>query len=118
MDRRQWLLTIAFALALTARLAPALGYWVEEPLTLGEQKHLAVGEGDMSANPWIPWANRQLRAVDPGLGPDDLEAAYDRQAPGFICAAERFEAVERNAAGIGADALAAAAVRRVTAGLT
>jgi 4-amino-4-deoxy-L-arabinose transferase-like glycosyltransferase len=42
MDRRRWLLTMAFLLALGARLAFALGYWVEKPLTLDEQEYLAL----------------------------------------------------------------------------
>jgi hypothetical protein len=44
MDRRGWLLTTAFLLALGARLTFALGYWVEKPLTLDEQEYLTLAK--------------------------------------------------------------------------
>jgi 4-amino-4-deoxy-L-arabinose transferase-like glycosyltransferase len=45
---------------------------------------LAIGEGDMAANPRIREANQALRASHPELGPDELEAVYYREATEFI----------------------------------
>jgi len=45
---------------------------------------LAVGEGDMAANPGIGEANRTLREAHRGLAPDEMEAVYYRQAREFI----------------------------------
>lgn len=45
---------------------------------------LAIGEGDMAANPRIRKANQALRKANPGLGPDELEAVYYREAKRFI----------------------------------
>jgi 4-amino-4-deoxy-L-arabinose transferase-like glycosyltransferase len=45
---------------------------------------LAIGEGDMAANPRIREANQALRASHPGLGPDELEGVYYREAKQFI----------------------------------
>jgi len=45
---------------------------------------LAIGEGDMAANPAIKKANLELRASHPGLTPDELEAVYYREALQFI----------------------------------
>jgi hypothetical protein len=41
---------------------------------------LAVGEGDMAANPAVELANLELRREHKGLGPEDLEPIYYRQA--------------------------------------
>jgi len=45
---------------------------------------LAVGDGDMAANPAIQAANRELRAEHPGLSPDELEPVYYHEALEFI----------------------------------
>jgi len=45
---------------------------------------LAIGEGDMAANPAIQAANRELRAAHPGLSPDEMEPVYYREALEFI----------------------------------
>ena len=45
---------------------------------------LAIGEGDMAANPAIQAANRELRAAHPGLSPDELEPVYYREALRFV----------------------------------
>jgi 4-amino-4-deoxy-L-arabinose transferase-like glycosyltransferase len=45
---------------------------------------LAIGEGDMAANPQIREANQALRASHPNLGPDELEGVYYREARDFI----------------------------------
>jgi hypothetical protein len=45
---------------------------------------LAIGEGDMAANPAIKAANHELRASHPGLSPDELEPVYYREALAFI----------------------------------
>jgi hypothetical protein len=45
---------------------------------------LAIGDGDMAANPAIQAANRELRAAHPGLSPDELEPVYYREALAFI----------------------------------
>jgi 4-amino-4-deoxy-L-arabinose transferase-like glycosyltransferase len=45
---------------------------------------LAIGEGDMAANPEIREANEVLSASHPGLGPDELEAVYYREAKDYI----------------------------------
>lgn len=41
---------------------------------------LAVGEGDLAANPAIKLDNRRLRAEHPGLTPEQLEPVYYREA--------------------------------------
>lgn len=68
MDRRRWLLTIAFALALAARLTFALGYWVGKPLTLDEQEYLALGKN---------------LAAGRGLVYDDDGRQHFGRAPGY-----------------------------------
>jgi hypothetical protein len=45
---------------------------------------LAIGEGDMAANPEIKRANVALRAAHPGLTPEQLEPVYYREAFGWI----------------------------------
>jgi hypothetical protein len=45
---------------------------------------LAVGEGDMAANPQLKRANLALRARNPGLTPEELEPIYYREALQFI----------------------------------
>ena len=41
---------------------------------------LSPGEGDMAANPAIKLDNQRLRAMHPGLSPEELEPAYYREA--------------------------------------
>lgn len=45
---------------------------------------LAIGEGDMAANPQIRQANDRLRALHPALTPEKLESIYYQEAFGFI----------------------------------
>ena len=45
---------------------------------------LAIGEGDLAANPAMKERNRQIRAQHPDLGPDQLEEIYNREAMEFI----------------------------------
>ncbi len=45
---------------------------------------LAIGEGDMAANPPIREANQAIRAAHPGLGHDALEPVYYGEAKRFI----------------------------------
>jgi 4-amino-4-deoxy-L-arabinose transferase-like glycosyltransferase len=45
---------------------------------------LAIGEGDMAANPGIKRANLALRERHPGLTPEELEPVYYREALAFI----------------------------------
>jgi hypothetical protein len=45
---------------------------------------LAIGEGDMAANPGIQRANRELRAAHPGLSPEALEPVYYHEALAWI----------------------------------
>src|SRR5690606_34978061 len=41
---------------------------------------LAIGEGDLAANPDIKRDNLRLRAAHPGWTPEELEAVYYREA--------------------------------------
>ncbi len=41
---------------------------------------LSPGEGDMAANPAIKLDNQRLRALHPGLSPEELEPVYYREA--------------------------------------
>ena len=45
---------------------------------------LAVGEGDLAANPQLKRENVALRARHPGLSPEELEPIYYREAMRFI----------------------------------
>ena len=45
---------------------------------------LAIGEGDLAANPAMKERNRQIREQHPDLGPDQLEEIYNREAMEFI----------------------------------
>jgi hypothetical protein len=45
---------------------------------------MAIGEGDMAANPAIKRDNQRVRAANPGLTPEQLEPVYYREALGFI----------------------------------
>ena len=45
---------------------------------------LAIGEGDMAANPGIQRANRELRSAHPGLSPEALEPVYYHEALAWI----------------------------------
>ena len=47
---------------------------------------LAIGEGDMAANPAIKLDNRRVRATHPGLSPEALEQVYYREAFATIAA--------------------------------
>jgi len=84
--------TIACALLVapwTARNVREYGRFVlvasEGGITFWTGNHpLAVGEGDMAANPDIKRANVALRAAYPGLTPEQLEAVYYREAAAFI----------------------------------
>ena len=84
--------TIACALLVapwTARNVREYGRFVlvasEGGITFWTGNHpLAVGEGDMAANPDIKRANVALRAAHPGLTPEELEGVYYREAAAFI----------------------------------
>jgi len=84
--------TIACALLVapwTARNVREYGRFVlvasEGGITFWTGNHpLAVGEGDMAANPDIKRANVALRAAHPGLTPEQLEGVYYREAAAFI----------------------------------
>jgi 4-amino-4-deoxy-L-arabinose transferase-like glycosyltransferase len=45
---------------------------------------LAIGEGDLAANPAMKLHNQQIREQHPDLGPDQLEQIYNREAVEFI----------------------------------
>jgi 4-amino-4-deoxy-L-arabinose transferase-like glycosyltransferase len=45
---------------------------------------LAIGEGDLAANPAMKERNQEIREQNPGLGPDQLEDIYNREAIEFI----------------------------------
>jgi 4-amino-4-deoxy-L-arabinose transferase-like glycosyltransferase len=45
---------------------------------------LAIGEGDLAANPAMKERNQQIREQHPDLGPDQLEEIYNREAMEFI----------------------------------
>ena len=45
---------------------------------------MAIGEGDLAANPDLKRANLELRARHPGLSPEQLESIYYREAWRFI----------------------------------
>ncbi len=47
---------------------------------------LSPGEGDMAANPAIKLDNQRLRALNPGLSPEELESVYYREAMTAITA--------------------------------
>jgi len=47
---------------------------------------LSPGEGDMAANPAIKLDNQRLRALHPGLSPEELESVYYREAMAAITA--------------------------------
>jgi hypothetical protein len=47
---------------------------------------LSPGEGDMAANPAIKGDNQRLRAMHPGLSPEELEPVYYRDAMTAITA--------------------------------
>jgi 4-amino-4-deoxy-L-arabinose transferase-like glycosyltransferase len=90
--RRAVLLTLACALVVapwTLRNAREYGRFVlvasEGGITFWTGNHpLAIGEGDMAANPDIKRANLALRAQHPGLAPEALEPIYYREARTFI----------------------------------
>ncbi|MCU0249243.1 MAG: glycosyltransferase family 39 protein [Vicinamibacterales bacterium] len=94
--RREWrgvaLLSLACALVImpwTIRNAREYGRVVlvasEGGITFWTGNHpLAVGEGDLAANPQLKRANVALRARHPGLSPEQLEPIYYREARQFI----------------------------------
>jgi 4-amino-4-deoxy-L-arabinose transferase-like glycosyltransferase len=93
---RRWrsagVFTIACALLVapwTARNVREYGRFVlvasEGGITFWTGNHpLAVGEGDMAANPDIKRANLALRAKHPEMTPEELERVYYREAAAFI----------------------------------
>jgi len=94
--RGRWLPAVLFALACmlvivpwTLRNAREYGRTVlvasEGGITFWTGNHpLAIGEGDMAANPDIKRANLALRAQHPGMTPEALEPIYYREALTFI----------------------------------
>lgn len=94
--RRRWLpavwLTLACALVMapwTLRNAREYGRFVlvasEGGITFWTGNHpLAIGEGDLAANPDLKRANVALRASHAGLTPEALEPIYVREAVRFI----------------------------------
>lgn len=94
--RRRWLGAALFVAATAAAIAP----WTlrnlsvyERPVIIASEggvtfwtgNHpLAIGEGDMAANPAIKEANLALRARHPGLSPEALEQVYYREAFAWI----------------------------------
>ena len=94
--RRRWRPAALLTLACTVVVAPwtlrngrEYGRFVlvasEAGITFWTGNHpLAIGEGDMAANPDIKRANLALRAQHPGLTPEALEPVYYRQTLQFI----------------------------------
>jgi hypothetical protein len=94
--RRQWqglaLLAAASLLVIapwTIRNAREYGRFVlvasEGGITLWTGNHpLAIGEGDLAANPQLKRENVALRARHPGLTPEELEPIYVRETLRFI----------------------------------
>ena len=95
-SRREWrglvLLSLACALVIlpwTVRNAREYKRFVlvasEGGITLWTGNHpLAIGEGDLAANPQLKRENVALRARHPGLTPEQLEPIYVRDALRFI----------------------------------
>jgi len=94
--KRRWreavLVTLACAIVVapwTLRNRREYGRFVlvasEGGITFWTGNHpLAIGEGDMAANPGIKRANLALRAQHPGMTPEALEPIYYREALQFI----------------------------------
>ena len=94
--RREWRGGVLLALACVIVIAPwtirnarAHGRFVlvasEGGVTFWTGNHpLAVGEGDLAANPQLKHENVALRARHPGLTPEALEPLYYRDALRFI----------------------------------
>ena len=94
--RREWrgvaFLALACALVVapwTIRNAREYGRFVlvasEGGITFWTGNHpLAVGEGDLAANPQLKRENVALRARHPGLSPEQLEPIYYREALQFV----------------------------------
>jgi uncharacterized membrane protein len=94
--RREWRAVLLFSLACmlvitpwTVRNAREYGRFVliasEGGITFWTGNHpLAVGEGDLAANPQLKRENVALRARYPGLTPEELEPIYYREAMTFI----------------------------------
>ena len=94
--KREWrgvvLLSLACAFVImpwTIRNAREYGRFVlvasEGGITFWTGNHpLAVGEGDLAANPQLKRENVALRARHAGLTPEELEPIYYREALGFI----------------------------------
>jgi len=73
----------------TARNQAVYGRFVlvasEGGITFWTGNHpLAIGEGDLAANPQIKRANVALRERNPGLTPEELEPIYYREALSFV----------------------------------
>jgi len=94
--KREWRGAVLFALACalvvlpwTVRNVREYGRFVlvasEGGITFWTGNHpLAVGEGDLAANPQLKRENVALRARHPGLTPEALEPVYYREALRFI----------------------------------
>jgi 4-amino-4-deoxy-L-arabinose transferase-like glycosyltransferase len=94
--KREWRGLVLFLLACavviapwTARNAREYGRFVlvasEGGITFWTGNHpLAIGEGDLAANPQLKRENVALRARHPGLSPEALEPIYYREALQFI----------------------------------
>ena len=92
--QRRMMLALAFAAALvilpwTIRNARVYHRFVpiasEGGITFWTGNHpLAVGEGDLAANPQIKLAELAFRKAHPGLTPDELEPIYYREALAYI----------------------------------
>jgi 4-amino-4-deoxy-L-arabinose transferase-like glycosyltransferase len=93
---RRWRSAALFTIACTLLVAPWTARNVHEygrfvlvasegGITFWTGNHpLAVGEGDMAANPDIKRANLALRAAHPEMTPEELERVYYREAAAFI----------------------------------
>jgi 4-amino-4-deoxy-L-arabinose transferase-like glycosyltransferase len=94
--RRRFLAAAALVLGAAITIAPWAAWKTHESgrliliaseggITFWTGNHpLAIGEGDMAANPEIKAANHELRAAHPGLSPDELEPVYYHEALAFI----------------------------------
>lgn len=98
-----WRQRLAWAIVLGAVTLATVGPWTlrnysvygrpvlvasEGGVTFWTGNHpLAIGEGDLAANPEIKRANQALRARNPGLTPEQMEPVYYREAFGWIASA-------------------------------
>jgi len=96
VGRRAYLATTAFLIVAVLCVAPwtirnhrLYGRWIavasEGGVTFWTGNHpLAVGDGDLAANPAIKRAELEFRAAHPGLTPEQLEPLYYRDAFDWI----------------------------------